>query len=113
MTAVIIAVVSWIRLQESEEAEGLGGENESMREPYRAAEAGNYVASEGRTDGRYGKGNMTGAEYVTGTPEAGYPVQTGFAVGSGGENVVYQLPGHNIVMQNGQIRQVPVGAPIY
>lgn len=106
---VMISVVSWIRLQESEEREGLGHDDESMREPYRAAEAGNYVASGGRTDGRYINGGVTGG-YVNGAPGVQY---AGTGVGAPGQNVIYQQPGHNIVMQNGQIRQIPVGQPIY
>jgi len=106
---LIISVVSWIRLQESEEREGLGPEDEYEREPYRAAEAGNYVANGGRT-GQYVNG--TGMQYANGmaTGVGGYPATTG--VGGAG-NVIYQQPGHNVVLQNGQIRQVPVGAPIY
>lgn len=110
---MIIAVVSWIRLQESEEREGLGGEGEYMREPYRAAEAGNYIASGGRTDGRYMNGGMTGQGYVNGgMTGGGYGVGAGGAVPAGGQ-VIYQQPGHNIVLQNGTVRQVPVGAALY
>jgi len=106
---LLIAIVSWIRLQEFEEHEGLGHEDEYEREPYRAAEAGNYVANGGR-GGQYANGNVTGVQYANGmTGVGGYPQTTG----PGGGTVVYQQPGHNIVLQNGQIRQVPVGAPIY
>lgn len=70
-----------------------------MRAPYRAAKAGNFVASGGRTDGRYIKG---GGSYVNGGLGVGYPAGTGLA---GGGNVVYQQPGYNVMMQNGQIRQ--------
>jgi len=105
---LMISIVSWIRLQEYEEREGLGRDDESLREPYRAAEAGNYIANDGR-GGQYANGNFAGAQYANGmTGAGGYPATTG-----AGGTVVYQQPGHNIVLQNGQIRQVPVGAPIY
>jgi len=108
---MIIAIVSWIRLQEHEEEEGLGPETGSEREPYRAAEAGNFAQRQAM--GAFGangvgmmNGGITGGGYGYGVP--GQQVFTG----QPGSNVIYQQPGHNVVLQNGVVRQVPVGAPI-
>jgi len=97
---LFIAVISWIRLQESEEELGEGSRRSSRRESFRAAEAVNYANA-------YRPG-VAGGQFPVGT----YPAQFGGIQQPTGQ-VVYQQPGHNVVVQNGQIRQVPVGAPVY
>jgi len=105
---LIIAIVSWIRLQEFEEREGLGWLPEGAREAVREAEEANF---ENRQEaGRFQNGYPLGANGLTGYGN-GFTGQPGVLPAQGG-TVVYQQPGHNVVLQNGVIRQVPVGAPI-
>ncbi|KAG8932938.1 hypothetical protein FRC01_011655 [Tulasnella sp. 417] len=111
----LIAIVAWLRLQEFEEHQGFReGDSESEREEFRAAETAEAAFTEfpgGRRRRLYANGVpvMTGQPaLMTGTTT--YPAAT---VPNGtGQQVVYQQPGHSIVIQNGQIRQVPAGAPI-
>ena len=93
---MLIAVISWIRLEEDEERRGFRGP-ESRRESYREAEAGAYLQN-----GAYATGG-----YVNG----GYPMVPGGVSPQG--QVIYQQPGNNVVVSNGQIRQIPVGQPVY
>jgi len=94
-----IAIVSWIRLSEDEERKGYGGygsDQGSIRREVRREERREEVG-EGR---RY---PLQGA----------YPAGATLYPGQTGQTVVYQQPGHNVVLQNGQIRQVPVGQAVY
>jgi len=117
---LIICIVSWIRLQEFEEQEGLGhtSESGSVRREVRREETAQYQEGVRGVNGPFigGPGGLNG----------GYPIQNGYTggglvngvtggvyPGQTGQTVVYQQPGHNVVMQNGQIRQVPVGQPLY
>lgn len=131
--AVMIAIVSWLRLAEHEENEyGEGNEFERHEErayEENASEVDRYgrregleaglvnggLANGGLANGGYGNGLATGglgARYIsTGGAYAnglgGVPMQQ-----AGGGQVVYQQPGHNVVIQNGQVTQVPTGMPI-
>lgn len=111
----LIAIVAWLRLREFEERQGFReGDSESDRESFRAAETTEAAFTEfpgGRRRRLYANGVpvVTGQPtYMTGT--TAYPTA---AVPNGtGQQVIYQQPGHNLVIQNGQVRQVPVGAPL-
>jgi len=111
---LIIAIVSWIRLQEFEEREGLGNEPEEAREGFRAAEEENHQLRQELGPGFSGGVPLVnqGVPMTTGYLPPGV-VQQPFATNGQGGQVVYQQPGYNVVLQNGTVRQVPVGAPLY
>jgi len=118
----MIAIVSWIRLSEHEE-NTYGEGDEHVRHEERAMEEGGfangqYLRREGLQAG-YGVpgvanggvlgGGGLGARYVStggayNYPTGGLPLQTG-------QQVIYQQPGHNVVISNGQVTQVPTGVP--
>ncbi|KAG8895998.1 hypothetical protein FRB99_000226 [Tulasnella sp. 403] len=105
----IIAIVSWIRLQEYEEKRGFGSDDESSieRMEFRREQA---EARHGYPV-QYQNGAVTGIPAgMTGYTTTTAPQQYATNPATGGQ-VIYQQPGHNIVVQNGQIRQVPVGQP--
>jgi len=107
----MIAIVSWLRLSEHEE-NTYGSETHSMRHEDRAIEEAEHGNE--RLGGRRGmlegggyypqQPMMTGGgqRYVSTGPQYAQqvPLQTG-------GQVVYQQPGHSVVLQNGQVTQVP------
>ncbi|KAG9018564.1 hypothetical protein FRB90_011393 [Tulasnella sp. 427] len=109
----LIAIVAWLRLQESEEHQGFReGDSESDREEFRAAETAEAAFTE-LPGGRRRRLYANGVPVVAGQPAlmtgaTAYPAAATLPNGTGGQ-VVYQQPGHNIVIQNGQIRQTAAG----
>lgn len=115
LTTGLIAIVAWLRLQEFEEHQGWReGDSESEREEFRAAETAEAAFTE-FPGGRRRRLYANGVPVVTGQPmlmtgTTTYPAAT--MPNGTGQQVVYQQPGHSIVIQNGQVRQVPAGSPI-
>lgn len=100
---VIIAIISWIRLQEEEERAGFRDEDSNFeREPYRAAETAAHIDNglRRRVYGQYAGNGMavpgqvlTSTGYTTGVPNAVYPAPA----------PIYQQPGQPLVVQGGQV----------
>jgi len=125
----MIAIVSWLRLSEHEENTYGEGSVQSRHED-RAMEENRdgidrFERREGFENG-YSTGGMMapgytgngmGPRYVTTVPQqyqTGIPMQPGIPIqqgmtGAGGGQVIYQQPGHDVVIQNGQVTQVPTG----
>jgi len=122
----MIAIVSWIRLSEHEEnTYGEGSEHDRHEE--RAAEEEEhqeerYARRENLEAGGGPRFVSTIPQYQTGYQNGAIPLQqgmtglqpgmTGLQQGMTGlpqGNVIYQQPGHAVVVQNGQVTQVPQG----
>lgn len=116
----MIAIVSWIRLSEHEE-NTYGEGDELSRHEERAMEENSYGNNRimrqqafengypvGMANGGVVPGGGLGARYVS----TGGAYQTGGVPLQTGGQVVYQQPGHNVVISNGQVTQVPTGVPI-
>ncbi|KAG8969276.1 hypothetical protein FRC05_001135 [Tulasnella sp. 425] len=106
---MLIAVISWVRLNEEEERFGFRDEDSaSDRAPYRAAEVVGHMQEDGirrRAFGQYATDDMpvppqvlTSTGYNTGVPTSYYPAQA----------PIYQQPGQPLYVQGGQIVSQPV-----
>jgi len=113
----MIAIVSWLRLSEHEENAYGEGDEASRHEDRAMEEAGyannQYARREGLQAG-YGIPGMANGGVLPGGLGARYVSTGGMYAGGGlpaqtGGQVIYQQPGHNVVISNGQVTQVPTG----
>lgn len=129
----MIAIISWIRLSEHEE-NNYGEETRHERHEDRAVEENENANNKFNRrealengypiNGAYGNGMIGnglgggGMRYVQQQQQpflgqqqytTAIPLQQGL---TGGANYIQQQPGHAIVVQGGQVTQVPTGVPI-